>query len=170
MANKSQRLAIAKSLLSVVQNVIDPATNLAYYQTTKLGAIYDPGANVPFVQVTHYQGESGPYGSGGNLIGWRRQQKITYLITSGFGPYQPDDETTQSDMLYAMDLVLPILESHYLLPDATNPSNPLGSEFSFLPILTDRSIVTKWPNGQIYLLWHLPVIAMQQYSITQTIP
>lgn len=169
MANQSQRQAIANSLIYVLENIIDPNTSAAYYQTVKLGAIYDPGAAVPFVQVTHYQGESGPYGSGGNLIGWRRQQKITYLITSGF-LYGPNDTTAQSNMLYAMDLVLPILETHYLLPNASNPSVQLPSEFSFLPTLTDRSIVTKWPNGQTYLLWHLPVIAMQQYSIVLQTP
>lgn len=170
MANQSQRQAIANSLVYVLENIIDPNTSLAYYQTVKLGAIYDPGAAVPFVQVTHYQGKSGPYGSGGNLIGWRVQDEITFLITSGFGPYQTNDTITQNGMLYAMDLVKPILHSHYLLPDSSNPTNALGSEFSFLPIQQDRSIVTRWPNGQIYLLWHLPVIAMQQYSITQTIP
>ena len=170
MANQSQRQAIANSLIYVLENIIDPATGLKYYQTTKVGAIYDPGANVPFVQVTHYQGKSAPYGSGGNLIGWRRQQEITYLITSGFGPYQPASDVAQDAMLYGMDLVLPILESHYLLPNASSPSIALPSEFSFLPTLTDRSIVARWPNGQTYLLWHLPVIAMQQYSIVQTVP
>lgn len=167
----SQRQAIANSLVYVLENIMDPNTSAAYYKLVKLGQVYDPGILLPFVQVTHYQAISKPYGSGGIQVGWRRQQEITYLITSGFGPYENNDSTTQDDLLYAMDLVLPTLETHYLLPDPNNPTNPLQSEFSFLPILTDRSIVAKWPtNGRFYLLWHLPVIATQEYNITLTTP
>lgn len=171
MANQSQRDAIANSLLYVLENIIDPSTSAAYYQLAKLGQIYDPATSVPFVQVTHFQGKSGPSGSGGNLIGWRIQDEITFLITSGFGPYENNDSTAQSDMLYAMDLVKPILHQHYQLPNASNPTNPLPSEFSFEPWQVDRSIVAKWPtNGRFYLLWHLPVIVKQQYSVVLQTP
>lgn len=170
MALSSSRQAIANALVYVMQNIIDPNTSAALYPLVKLGAVYDPGTKVPFAQVTHYQGKGEPAGSGGFQTGWRIDDEITYLITSGFGPYQTDDSVAQSDMLYAQDLVLPALHTHFQLPNASNPTIAVQSVYSVLPTLADRSAPLKWPNGQVYLLWHVPVIVKQQYDVVLVSP
>lgn len=170
MALSSSSQAIANALVYVMQNIIDPNTSKAYYPLVKLGAVYDPGTNVPFAQVTHYQGKSTPAGSGGPEVGWRIDDEITFLITSGFGPYQTDDSVAQSNMLYARDLVLPALHAHFQLPSASNPTIAVQSAYSVLPTQIDRSAPLKWPNGQVFLLWHVPVIVKQQYDVILTQP
>lgn len=170
MALSSNRLGIGNALVYVIENVIDPATNTPLFPLVKLGAVYDPGANTQWSQVTHYQGQQKPAGSGGAMIGWRRDDEVIFIITSGFGPYQTNDSTAQSDMLYAMDILLPALDTHFQLPNASNPVNAVPSVYSVLPIQTDRSQPLKFPNGNAYLLWHLPVIVKQQFNVQLTQP
>lgn len=165
MGLNSSRLAIANALVYVMQNIIDPNTSAALYPLVKLGAVYDPGISIPFAQITHYRGQGKPAGSGGSAIGWRIDDSVTFLITSGFGPYQTNDSTAQSNMLYAHDLVLPALHTHFLLPNASNPTNAVQSVYSVLPIEVDISRPLKYPNGNVFLLWHVPVVVKQQYNI-----
>lgn len=170
MSLNSSRLPIGKALKYVLQNVLDPATNAALFPLVKLGAVYDPGANTQWVQLTHFQGQVKPAGSGGDQIGWKRDDEIIFMITSGFGPYQTDDSIAQENMLYAQDILGPALDTHFQLPDSTNPTNAVQSVYSVLPIQTDRSMARTFPNGNVYLLWFLPVIVRQQFNILLTQP
>lgn len=170
MALNSSRLPIANALIYILQNVIDPNTSAALYPLVKLGAVYDPGANTQWVQVTHLQGQGKSAGSGGNQIGWRRDDEVTFLITSGYGPYQTNDSTSQTAMLYAQDLLLPALDTHFQLPNASNPTNAVQSVYSVLPTPVDRSQPLKFPNGNVYLLWHVPVIVKQQFNVALVQP
>lgn len=165
MSLNSSRLAIGNALVAVLAAINDPATSAPLYPLTKLGAVYDPGANTQWAQVTHFQGQSKPVGSGGNMVGWRIDDSITWIITSGFGPYQTDDSAAQAAMLNAHDILLPALHTHFQLPLATNPTQAVQSVYSVLPIEIDRSQPLKFPNGNVYLLWHVPVIVKQQYNI-----
>jgi hypothetical protein len=170
MSLNSSRLPIANSLVYILQNVIDPNTSAALYPLVKLGAVYDPGANTQWVQVTHFQGQAKPAGSGGTGVGWRRDDEVIYLITSGYGPYQSNDSMAQHNMLYAQDILLPALDTHFQLPDANNPTNAVQSVYSVLPIQVDRSLPRTFPNGNVYLLWHVPVIVKQQFNVVLTQP
>ena len=170
MALNSNREAIGKALVYVVQQVIDPSTSTALFPLVKLGAVFDPGAYTQWAQVAHYRGQQKPAGSGGNQIGWRRDDEVIFMITSAYGPYQLNDSTAQINMLHAQDLLLPSLDTHFQLPDASNPVNAVQSVYSVLPIQVDLSEPRKFPNGNVYLLWHVPVIVKQQFNISLVQP
>lgn len=170
MSLVSSRLPIANALVYILENVLDPATSAALFPLVKLGAVYDPSPNTQWVQVTHFQGQVKPAGSGGNQVGWRRDDEVIFMITSGFGPYQTNDSTAQHNMLYAQDILGPALDTHFQLPDASNPTNAVPSVYSVLPIQVDRSQPRPFPNGNVYLLWFLPVIVRQQFNVLLTQP
>lgn len=170
MSLNSSRLAIGKSLVAILATLTDPVTSAPLYPLTKLGAVYDPGANAQWAQVTHFHGQGKPAGSGGSQVGWRIDDTTTWIITSGFGPYQTSDSTSQAAMLNAQDILLPALHTHFQLPLATDATQAVQSVYSVLPIEIDRSQPLKFPNGNIYLLWYVPVIVKQQYNVELVTP
>lgn len=166
----SSRLAIANSLVYLLQNMQNPSTSTAVYEEVKLGSIFDPTPFTAWAEVTHFQGDGGPEGSGGAQIGWRIKDEITFQVTSGFGPYELDSTTTEIAMLTAQDIVLPSLRTHFQLPVATNPTNAIQSVYRVLIQQTDRSQPVRFPNGRVYKLWHIFVLVSQQYNLTLVQP
>lgn len=170
MSLVSSRLPIANALVYIVQQVIDPATNNPLFPFVKLGAVYDPSPYTQWAQITHLQGQQKPAGSGGNQVGWRRDDEVIFMITSGYGPYQTDDSVAEHNMLYAQDILLPALDTHFQLPNASNPTQAIQSVYSVLPIQIDRSQPKPFPNGNVYKLWFVPVIVKQQFNVQLTQP
>jgi hypothetical protein len=165
MALVSSRLPIAKAIVALLQAIQDPTTSQPLYGFVKLGAVFNPGAATTWCEVYHSQGQSEHAGSGGNQIQWRIDDTVRYQVTSAVGPYETNDSTAQIDMLALQDIVLPELHKHFQLPDASNPTNTIQSVYSLLANQPDRSIPTKYPNGHVYLLWHVFVTAKQGYNI-----
>lgn len=169
MGLNSSRLLIGQALVALLAGAKDGNNNLIY-QDVKLGAMWDASAFTSWCAVAHVQGKGLPAGSGGVAIGWRIDEEVQFSITSGFGPYETDSTAAQTNMLTAMDVILPLLHSHYLLPTSSNPSMAVQSVYSVLPIHADRSVPMKWPNGHVYLIWSFPIIIKQQYNIEQVTP
>lgn len=169
MALNSSRLAIGQALQALLVGAKDSSNNLIY-QDVKLGAMWNPSTFTSWCAIAHVQGKGVPAGSGGNMVGWRIDEEVQFSITSGFGPYETDSTAAQTNMLTAMDIILPLLHSHYLLPTSGNPSQAVQSVYSVLPIQADRSQPMKFPNGHFYLLWSFPIMIKQQYNILQVTP
>lgn len=165
MSLNSSRLAIANALVALLKTIQDNNTSTAIYQYVKLGATFDPGASTAWCDVAHMQGKGGPAGSGGNIIGWRIDDEVTFLLTTGVGPYETNDSTAQANMLAIQDTLLPALHTHFQLPNASNPTIAVASVYSVLPIQPDHSRPMRFPNGHVYLLWTVPVIVKQQYNV-----
>lgn len=166
----SNRLAIGQGLVSLLQGIINPNTSQALYGLCKLGAVFDPSNLTTWCEITHFQGKGGPVGSGGPQVGWRIDEEVTYLITSGVGPYETDSTAAQTTMLTIQDILLPTLHQHFQLPVAGNPTIAIQSVYSVLPTQVDRSRPVRFPQGNIFLLWDVPVIVKQQYSISLISP
>lgn len=166
MSLDSDRLAIGQSLVALLQGIVDPLTNLPIYQLVKLGMVYDPGANDIWSAVWHNTGQGNPAGSGGGDIGWRIDDTITFVITTGTGPYELDDTAAEVAKLHIMDVVIPALRQHFQMPLATNPTVAIQSVYSMLISHPDRTEKpARFPNGHVYALWHLYVTAKQQYNV-----
>jgi hypothetical protein len=170
MALNSSRLAIAQALVSLIAGITNPSTGQPLYQATKLGSLFDPSSLTSWCEVVHYQGKGGPAGSGGNQIGWRIDDHVTFSVTSGVGPYETDSTAAQVSMLTIQDILLPTIRQHFQLPQAGAPTLAVGSVYSVLVEQVDRSRVAKFPNGHVYILWDIFVTVMQQYSISLTQP
>ncbi len=170
MALTSNRLAIANGLVSLLQGIINPSTSQPLYGQVKLGAMFNPSNLTTWAEVIHMQGKGGPVGSGGPQTGWRIDEEITYLITSGVGPYETDSTAAQTSMLTIQDILLPTLHQHFQLPVAGNPTIAIQSVYSVLPTQVDRSRPVRFPDGHIWLLWDVPVIIKQQYNISFVAP
>lgn len=169
MATASNRLAIGQSLVQLLQGVTNPNTASALYGYVKQGHLYDPSPYAAWAEVTIASGKSGPAGSGGSLVGWRIEDKATYLITSG-AAYDPSSSAGEVAILTMMDVLLPLLHSHPVLPNPSNQSVQLPGVYSFLLEQADQTRIAKFPNGRIYLLWHVRGTVAQQYNVTLTIP
>lgn len=169
MGLNSSRLAIGQALVALLAGARDGNNNLIY-QDTKLGAMWNPSTFTSWCAVAHVQGKGVPAGSGGQSVGWRIDEEVQFTITSGFGPYETDSTAAQTNMLTAMDVILPLLHSHYLLPTSGNPSQAVQSVYSVLPIQADKSVPVRFPNSHWYLLWSFPIIVKQQYNILQVAP
>lgn len=171
MALVSSREAIAKSLVAILQDVIDPVTNQPIYPFVKLGMVFDPGANIAFAGVWHFRGKRKKAGSGGNQVGWRTEDTVTFIITSATGPYELNDSTAEAAMLHIQDIVPPVIETHFQLPDATNPTNAIQSVYE---VILDQPDVSpppqRFPNGHVYKIWHQFVTVKQQYNVTLVLP
>jgi hypothetical protein len=165
----SSRLAIGNALIALLKGATDSSNNLIY-QDVKLGAMWNPSTFTSWCAVAHVQGKGTPAGSGGTTVGWRIDEEVQFSITSGFGPYETDSTAAQTNMLTAMDVILPLLHSHYLLPTSGNPSMAVQSVYSVLPINADRSQPMKFPNSHFYLIWSFPIIVKQQYSVELVTP
>ena len=162
----SSRLAIANSLVSILQGVIDPVTSQPIYPLVKLGMVFDPGALTTFVSVWHFRGKRGKAGSGGNQIQWRTEDNVTFILTSGTGPYELNDSTAEAAMLHIQDIMPPAIETHFQLPDSTNPTNAIQSVYS---VVLDQNDVSpppqRFPNGHVYKIWHQFVTVKQGYNV-----
>lgn len=166
----SSRLAIGQGLVALLQAVQNPNTGQPLYQDVKLGAMFDPTTFINnWAEVMHYQGKSGPAGSGGNLIGWRIEDNIAFKITSGVR-YDTDSTAATIASLTIQDTLLPLLHSHVQIPSAANPQLAIASIYSLLAEQPDVSRPVKFPNGQVFLLWDVIVLVKQQYNITLTQP
>lgn len=166
----SSRLQIANALVALIETFQNPNTSLPLYEFVKLGNIFDPTAYTVWAEVTHQQGKGGPEGSGGNQIGWRIDEDVTFKVTSGFGPYETDSSSTEANMLETQDLLLPLLRKHFQLPDATNPTNAVQSVYRVLIEQSDVSHVVRFPNGHVYRLWDVFIMISQQYNVTLVQP
>lgn len=167
MALTSMRYTIAQGIVTMLQGVQNGSSPL--YGFVKLGSIFDPTQFASWAEVTFYQGRSGPAGSGGNQVGWRIEDNPIYKITSGWD-YEADSTAAETNMLQAMDILLPILHSHYLIPSPTNPSQPIASVYSLLEDGVDRAMPVRFPDGHIWLLWDTYCTAKSQYNVSLVTP
>lgn len=163
MTLNSSRLAIAQGIVTMLQGVQNGANPL--YGLAKLGAVFDPTPYTSWAEVTFYQARSGPVGSGGNLVGWRIADDPIFRITSGWD-YEADSTAAMTNMLTAMDILMPILHSHYQIPAPGNPTQPIASIYSLLEDQPERAMPVRFPNGRVYLLWETYATAKQQYNVS----
>lgn len=171
MSLTSSRLAIANALVALIQTVNTPSTSIALFQKVKLGAMFNPSNLASWCSVRHAQGQGKPAGSGGNQVGWRIDDTVTFLIECGVGPYELDSTAAETSMFTIQDTLLPSLHTHFQLPDATNPTNAVQSVYSVqLENTPDKSIPKRFPNGHVYLLWYFMITVKQQYNIVLTQP
>lgn len=161
------RLIIARGVVAMLQGMQNVSNPL--YGYVKLGAVFDPSAYTSWAEVTFLQAKSGPAGSGGNQVGWRIEDNPVFKITSGW-PYEADSTAATENMLIAMDIVMPVLHSHYLIPSPNNPAQPIASVYSLLEDQVERGMPVRFPNGHVYLLWETYCTTKQQYSVTLSTP
>lgn len=165
MALNSNRQLIAQGLVLLLSGITNSSSQ-PVYAYTKLGAVFDPSPYPSWAEVVDPRGKVGHAGSGGNQIGWRVADDIAFKITSGW-PYAPDSTAAMNSMLAAQDIVLPLMASHYQIPNPNNPSFSIASVYSLLEDQgqTDVSGPVKFPNGQVYLLWTFYALVKQQINI-----
>jgi hypothetical protein len=163
----SSRLAIAQGMQLLLQGVTNPATGLVLYQDVKLGAYFSNAMQnfASWAEVAFFEGKSGPAGSGGNQIGWRIADEVTFSVVSGWD-YEVDSTAAMTNALIAMDVLLPILHSHVVIPSPGNPAQGIASVYSVLEEQPDRAIPVRMPTGHVYLLWHVYCCVRQQYNVT----
>ncbi len=169
MALTSQRNAIADGLVALLQTVQNAGGSAPLYSLVKKGHVVNPGTNAAWCEVLFKQGQSGPAGSGGNIVGWRIEDNPIYLLTSGF-LYDTDTGAAMTAMLQASDILLPLLHSHVQIPVASNPSLAIASVYSVLEEQPDTAAPIAFPNGKPYLLWNVFVKVKQQYNVQLTQP
>jgi hypothetical protein len=169
MALLSSRLLIGQGLTALFAGVQNPATGTPLYSAVKLGAIFDPTGLSSWMEVTFGQAKSGPAGSGGNLIGWRIEDNPIWKLTSAW-PYELDATAAMTAMLTAMDVLNPLIHSHYQVPNPTNTSIAIASLYSLLEDQQERSQPVKFPNGHVYLLWETQVTTKQQFNVSLVNP
>lgn len=171
MTLNSSRLAIAQGLVTLLQGATNPVTSQAVYQAVQLGAFFSNSAQTyaSWAEVSFFEGKSTPAGSGGAMTGWRIEDAVTLSVVSGWD-YEEDSTAAMTNMLTAMDIVLPLLHSHVVIPQSGNPALAIQSVYSVLEEQPDRAIPVRIPPGHVYLLWHVYVMVKQQYNVTLTSP
>lgn len=164
MSLQSSRLLIAQALQSFVTGLQNGANPL--YSYVKLGAVFDPTPYpTGWAEITFLLGKSGPGGSGGNQVGWLVKDDPIWCLTSGW-LYQPDSTAAMTNMLTAMDLLLPALHSHYQLPNPNVPTQAVASIYSLTEWeQNERARPVKFPNGNVYLLWDLFIGTKMLYAV-----
>lgn len=168
MSLQSSRLLIAQALQTFLAGVMNGANPL--YGVAKLGAVFDPTPYTSFAEITFAGGKSGPGGSGGNQIGWLIKDDPVWCVCSGWD-YEADSTAAMINMLTAQDILLPILHSHYQLPNPNNTAQAVASIYSLTEWeQNERARPVRFPNGRIYLLWELFIGTKMQYSVTITNP
>jgi hypothetical protein len=161
----SSRETIGLGLEALLPTIIDPRTSTALLKYVKLGHIFDPSAYANFAEITHYQGMSGPAGSGGSLIGWRIQDRIVFQIGCGV-PYEQDSRSASIASLHIQDVLLEFLHERHKVPDPNDLSIPIGSVYSLLENQQpDKSQPVTFPNGRVYLMWWTYAVVQQQYNV-----
>lgn len=167
MSLDSSTLAIGNSLVALIQGFQNPATGQPLYQYGQLGAIYDPGDYCRWFEVTFQQGESSPEGRGSI---WRIGDAPTFLVTSGFGPYDQNSTAVETDLLTARDLFLPLLRKHFAVPNSSNPTTAIESVRNMRVEQSDRARLALFPSGHAYRLWDVLITVSQQYNVTMVTP
>ena len=168
MTLNSSRLLIAQGLQALIAGVQNGANPL--YGFVKLGHFFDPTPYTSFAEITFVNGKSKPAGSGGQQIGWRIEDGPLWCIGSGW-PYQADSTAATTNMLAAMDILVPFLHTHYQVPNPNNPSIAIASMYHLDEWERDeRARPVTFPNGQVYLLWELYIGTKQQYNVVITNP
>jgi len=166
MTLSSSREAIGNALVALLQGIQDPVTSQPIYALVKLGMIYDPQSTSAWAAIWHWQGKTDYAGSGGNQIGWRADDEVMFVVTTGAGPYELDSTAAEQTKLHIMDIVPPTLRQHFQLPDASNPTNAIASVYSTLLNNVDKTEKPqKFADGHVYALWHLFVTVKQQFNI-----
>lgn len=163
----SSRLLIAQGIVAMLQGIMNGSSPL--YGTVKLGALFDPSAVTSWAEVTFFRAQSGPAGSGGNLVGWRIEDNPIFKVTSGWD-YEADSTAATVNMLTAMDILAPVLHSHYQIPNPNSPTQAIASVYSLLEDQPERAMPVRFPNGRAYLLWETYCVAKQQYNVTLVSP
>lgn len=171
MSLDSSSLPIGEGLTLLFQNVTDPSTGLPVYGLAKLGAVLDPSDYTSWVEVVDPRGRVGHAGSGGNQIGWRIQDDLAFKVTSGW-IYETDTTAALKSLLRARDIIMPMMTSHYKIPNPDDPTQAIASVYSVLEDQgqTDMSVPIRFPNGHLYLLWTFWASIRQQYNITLVYP
>ncbi|MGH7748878.1 MAG: hypothetical protein ACREQ5_29565 [Candidatus Dormibacteria bacterium] len=166
MALNSSRLLIAQGLVALLQGVQNTTTNQPLYQAVKLGSFFDPSpyASGLCADVTFSQAKSGPAGSGGNLIGWRIMDDPMFAITT-IADYEADSTAAMQNTLTAMDTLMPILHSHYQIPNPNAPTQAIASIYSLLEDQVERGRPLRYPNGHVYYVWTTFALCRSQYNI-----
>lgn len=166
MSLDSSRLAIGNALVALLATIQNPTTSLPLYGFTKLGAVYDPSAYTTWAEVVHFMGQGGPAGSGGQQVGWRIDEAVRFMVTSGVGPYEIDSTAAETSLLTIQDALLPTIRKHFQLPNANNITQAVQSVYSVLVEQPDRSRPpAKFPNGHTYKLWDTFITVRQQYNV-----
>ncbi len=164
MTLDSSRLLIGQGLQTLIAGVMNGANPL--YGLVKLGAVFDPTPYTSFVEITFANAKSKPAGSGGQQIGWRIEDDPLWCITSGWD-YEADSTAAMTNMLTAMDILVPFLHTHYQVPNPTNPSIAIASLYHLTEWERDeRARPVRFPNGRIYLMWEIYLGTKQQYNVT----
>lgn len=167
----SMRLAIAEGIVAMLQGIQNPNTSQPLYQYVKLGHMSDPSQfSGLWADVAYVQGKSGPAGSGGNLIGWRIEDNPIFAIQTG-ADYEADSTAAMTNVLTAMDILLPVIHSHYQIPAPGNPTQPIASVYSLLvegP--NDRALPLRYPNGKVYYIWATYITTKQQFNVNLVNP
>jgi hypothetical protein len=161
---------ICDGLVSMLQTIQNGAIPL--YSFVKKGAIFDPSSiSGLWAEVVDPRGRAGHAGSGGNQIGWRIDDLISFKLTTGY-LYEADSTAALTNILMARDVLMPILMSHYLIPSPNNPAQAIASVYSVLEDQgqTDITQPVRFPNGHLYLLWSLWVQVKQQYNVELVSP
>ena len=169
MALTSSRLLIAQGLQLFLAGVQNPNTSQALFGVSKLGTVLDPSGLASWVEVVDPRTKGGPAGSGGNQIGWRIDEAVTFQVMAGW-PYESDTTAAMTAMLTAMDILVPILRSHYQIPNPNNPSIAVASGYSMLEEAMDFGKPVRYPNGHVYLCWYVFPMVKQQYNVILTNP
>ncbi|MBA2285838.1 MAG: hypothetical protein H0W02_10165 [Ktedonobacteraceae bacterium] len=170
-ALNSSRLLIAQGLVSLLQGVQNTVTSSNLYLAVKLGSFFDPSAYASGLcaDVTFFQGKSGPAGSGGNLVGWRIEDAPVFVITT-IADYEADSTLAMTNTLTAMDMLMPLLHSHFQIPNPNAPSLPIASVYSLLEDQVDRARAVRYPNGHVYYVWTTFALCKQQYNVSLSLP
>jgi len=164
MTLNSSRLIVGQGLVSLLQGVQNGTVPL--YGYVKLGSIFDPTPYTAWAEVTLMLAKSKPAGSGGNLVGWRIEDDPIWCITSGWD-YEQDSTAAMINMLTAMDILVPILHSHYQIPNPNSPSQAIAAIYSLVEWdQNERARPVRFPNGKVYLLWDIFIGTRLQYNVS----
>lgn len=164
MPLNSSRLLIGQGLQALIAGVQNGANPL--YAGVKLGAYFDPTSLSSFAEITFHHAKSHPAGSGGQQIGWRIEDDIVWCITSGWD-YEADSTAAMTNMLTAQDILLPVLHSHYQIPNPNTPSVAIASLYHMTEWeQQERARPVRFPNGRVYLLWEVYIGTHQQFNVT----
>jgi hypothetical protein len=160
----SSRLLIGQGLQALIASVQNGANPL--YGLVKLGAVFDPTPYTSFAEITLATAKSKPAGSGGQQIGWRIEDDPLWCVASGWD-YEADSTAAMTNMLTAMDILVPFLHTHYQIPNPNNPSIAIASLYHLTEWDRDeRARPVRFPNGRVYLMWEIYLGTKQQYNVT----
>lgn len=122
------------------------------YSLVKVGAVTDPTDVTSFCAITFDQGMTDR-----KAVGWRVKAHSAFLIESGFD--MSDANIAEQNLMTTRDVLLPVYASQI----------SLNSTPGVYLTLLDKADVAKYkayPNGRIYRVHLLQVVAAHEYNIT----